>query len=333
VGHITGIIRTRECHVSIRWKMLWTSIANSHGANENRYFMPRIPNNILDCVFYLYRSAIEAKEGKNTGGCGFLVLYPSEGDPIMGYAYAVTCRHLIDRGYTTIRLNNEAGGTTIIETTTQEWEQSRNNDIAAKSIDLEEGEHKFRFVFGTTLRKFPGIPSMINKEIMQEYEIGIGDEVFLVGRLLDHEGKQQNAPSARFGHIAALPSEPIWNDDIGKHVSVILCEVKSVGGFSGSPVFVSVPSFSKRPHSNTIKAMSSGPWLLGIDWGHTVRKEPVRAKNGDALENGQFVRRNSGITCVAPTSEIIEVLNCENFRSDRMVRDVERKGGTHQEPS
>jgi hypothetical protein len=61
--------------------------------------MPRIRDEILDCVIYLYRSVHEAEEGINIGGSGFLVGVACESlGPNDAHVYAITNKHVIDDG-------------------------------------------------------------------------------------------------------------------------------------------------------------------------------------------------------------------------------------------
>lgn len=212
----------------------------------------RIPNNLLDCVFYLYKNIGDAKTGVAAGGCGFFVSVGSDrhGATGCGYRYAVTCRHLLDKGFLTIRVNTRLGEPDYFETVSGNWERSSDNDVAAYGIDLSDEKHLTREVYHrispVLVEQYPrafhygGLLSFVTEEIINEHGIGIGDEVFLVGRLIDHSGKQKNAPSARFGNISMTPFESIFNKTLSKNVEVFLCEVKSIGGFSGSPVFVYV---------------------------------------------------------------------------------------------
>jgi hypothetical protein len=58
--------------------------------------MPRIDDDLLDCVVYLYGSKAEADAGINIGGSGFLVSYASSrGIKAGGFMYAITNRHII----------------------------------------------------------------------------------------------------------------------------------------------------------------------------------------------------------------------------------------------
>jgi hypothetical protein len=57
--------------------------------------MPRLPDLILDCVVYLYRSEDAAYEGEQAGGTGFLVGVKSQVSSDGMYAYLVTNKHVV----------------------------------------------------------------------------------------------------------------------------------------------------------------------------------------------------------------------------------------------
>jgi hypothetical protein len=67
--------------------------------------VPRIDDRFLDCSVYLYRTENDAREGKRSGGSGFLVAVPMFGRGWLldgrcprqdaYHLYAVTNRHLI----------------------------------------------------------------------------------------------------------------------------------------------------------------------------------------------------------------------------------------------
>ena len=44
---------------------------------------------------------------------------------------------------------------------------------------------------------------------MNDLNMGVGDEVFMLGRFISHSGIQKNQPLARFGNIALMPDERI----------------------------------------------------------------------------------------------------------------------------
>jgi hypothetical protein len=274
--------------------------------------MPRIADEYLECAVYLYETQDGAVSGEGHGASGFLVSVRSEAHADLCYAYIVTCRHVVDKA-TFARLNTTHGKTEIVEIPSDCWELSESNDVAIAEIDLTKAKQ--------TIFRFVPEASFITEEIINDLGIGMGDEVFLVGRLIDHSGKQRNTPSGRFGHIAMMPFEKVRNDFLDEDVAAFMCEVKSIGGFSGSPVFVHVPPFALRPGNKTLDVKAKGPFLLGVDWGHkSSRQVPVLDKNGDEA-SGLHIKRNSGIACIAPAWDVAAILNCEKFRLSRTKED------------
>jgi hypothetical protein len=53
--------------------------------------------------------------------------------------------------------------------------------------------------------------------------------VFMVGRVITHEGKQKNLPSARFGNITMMPVEPLRHMR-GINQESFVVEMRSIGG-------------------------------------------------------------------------------------------------------
>lgn len=287
--------------------------------------MPRIADHFLDSSLYFYTSIQEARDGASSGGSGFLVQMPSV-DPGIVHVYAVTNKHVIDNGCHVIRVNKRSGGFETIQTEPDWWHlHPEGDDIAVFSIDLNDKEPQ---CFSISTEDF------ITHELIDDFRIGPGDEVFLIGRLVTMKGRQRNTPVVRFGNISMMAdsNEPIIRED-GISQESFLIDCKSLSGFSGSPVFVTASrSYSSRysipkpralnllklatretPHM-TLKVEPVGvsgifgPWLLGIDWGHISLK-------GSESEEGLDL--NTGIACVAPAWRILDVLNDDPLRRER----------------
>ncbi|MBW5438604.1 hypothetical protein FXB41_28725 [Bradyrhizobium canariense] len=78
--------------------------------------MPRIPPQLLDATFYLYRSVEEAKAGKQAGGTGAFVSVPIPEMPGRAVVYAVSNKHVVMKlGCSVIRVNTLIGGTDAFE--------------------------------------------------------------------------------------------------------------------------------------------------------------------------------------------------------------------------
>ena len=107
----------------------------------------------------------------------------------------------------------------------------------------------------------------VNEARIKEHSIGIGDEVFLIGLFSQHYGSQRNVPLLRVGNIAAMPEEPVQLRD-GSMMDAYLVEARSIGGLSGSPVFVHL-GFTRHVEGRVACALR-GPsfFLLGLMHGH-----------------------------------------------------------------
>jgi hypothetical protein len=304
----------------------WVTRLSSRGHPYSVWMppVPRIPDAYLDCVIYLYASESDAKKGERTGGSGFLVGVPTIDLPRnFWFLYAITNKHVIERGNTTIRMKTIEGGIDILETIEPDWIlHPSGDDVAVCLISFDPKSYKFNFVRRS---------DFLTNDIIGSLGIGPGDEAFLVGRFISHEGRQQNLPTVRFGCIAQMPWEPIKQDN-GFDQESFLVEIRSIGGYSGSPVFVFIPGFSTRTdmpgwYPKDIREMttkyakgekfggfmSHGPWLLGVDWGHILDRESVRDKSGRPVNPADpllmHVRVNTGMMGAVPAWKLAELLD------------------------
>jgi hypothetical protein len=279
--------------------------------------MPRIDDQILDCVIYLYPSEASARVGELAGGTGFLVGVPSQHEGRV-FIYAVTNSHVIrEAGSPVIRFNAMHGDAAILPLVNESWyHHPDGDDIAVVHIGgLNESILKYRC-----------IPTILfaTKETIEKYDIGPGDDVFMVGRFIGHDGRQRNLPSVRFGNISMMPHENVQHPrQYG--VESFLVETRSLGGYSGSPVFVHIPQGSGRPKDSgsIVLRESLGPWLLGIDWGHVPIFEKVKERDRQTdTPEGYAVQSNSGQMAVAPAWKLQEILNDPRFVNARKDEDA-----------
>jgi hypothetical protein len=318
--------------------------------------MPRIPQNVINGVFYLYWSPKDALAGQNPGGTGFIVLYDGTfTDEVPGHHYyAVTNHHVACRGCSTIRLNTKDGGTDVIELDPAEWHfKPGSYDIAVAPLSLDGKIHDISSV---STRQFAPAPGQFS------YGIGVGEDVFMIGLFIDHAGFSTNVPSARFGNISMLPNPKakIEQSNGFKGESYVV-DMHSRTGFSGSPVYVyrtfgsdlsdprgirfdelHIDQFkSTRPDSKVhIGGRLSGHirarqmfQLLGIHWGQFPEKWELQNRSSvaearkDLILEGGYVEGMSGMTCVAPAWHILEVLDLPELKKLRHpgVRAEEQK--------
>ena len=277
--------------------------------------MPVIEELFLNSVFYLYPSVSDAESGARSGGSGFFVGIRSPTIEGLGYVYAVTNRHVVENAKSrTLRVNTTDGRVDIVQTDIADWARAAADDLAVMMIPLDEARHRFSY-----------IPEdfFVTREVISEMRLGPGDETFLVGRFVNHEGTQQNTPSVRFGNISMMTGEPVKHDD-GYMQESFLVETHSVGGFSGSPVFVYIrPSEVPYRRSNEHKC---GPWLLGVDWGHQFDWYPVALRcSGSSHPEDLGIRHNTGMAYVVPSWKLHGLLYEDELVDVRKRRDEEFK--------
>ena len=98
--------------------------------------MPRIADEILESVFYLYPSFQAAEAGEHAGGCGFFVLVPFDRGP-KNHLYMVTNKHVIDRGGLTARINTEPTKAVPFDTDDRKWfRHPQGDDLAILLVDF-----------------------------------------------------------------------------------------------------------------------------------------------------------------------------------------------------
>lgn len=285
--------------------------------------MPRIPPRVLDCVCYLYSNEQSAAAGADFGGTGFLVSVSSR-FPGRAWTYAVTNWHVALQGSSVLRLNAQGGGVDIIPLEPHEWHFDPRYDIAVACISVDRNVHKYSVISAED--------GFVMQEHVELSKIGPGDDVFMIGRFVDHDGGPINRPAVRFGNISVMPS-PIDQPDIGLADSYCI-DLHSRSGYSGSPVFVyRTPGYDLEQSPATSMAdaqfMLAGTQylaLLGIHFAQfpeewelidESRKSKPKSSGVPLVLEGKYVRGLSGMTCVLPAWTIWDVLNSPKLKRGR----------------
>jgi hypothetical protein len=81
------------------------------------------------------------------------------------------------------------------------------------------------------------IDEFVDAQKIAASNLGVGDDVFLAGLFTEVKETTQNIPIVRIGNLAMMPGEKIPFKD-GKLIEAYLVESRSMGGLSGSPVFI-----------------------------------------------------------------------------------------------
>lgn len=234
--------------------------------------------------------------------------------------YLVTARHVLrgiehrrPDGAFLLRVNSAKGGVLWVETNVKQWwfhpDESLVDDAAVLAWAPPGDAIDYLL--------YP-LEAVATEEVIRAQAIGTGDEVFLTGLFVSHTGAERNIPIVRIGNIAAMPDEPVATK-IGP-LDAYLVEARSIGGLSGSPVFVN-PGPTRQIGGNLIVGAGSGFYLLGIMHGHYA----VDVSKLDPAAGGLSDEAiNMGIAIVLPVTRILQTINRRELREMRDHVDAER---------
>jgi hypothetical protein len=289
---------------------------NEHLVYGDANQLSRVPDQLLDCVCFLCTR--DASGAIRVGGTAFFVSVPAVEVPGAQFVYLVTAAHCItsanESGDTLgLRLNMRDGGTTFADVSQLGWTSPDSDgpdvavssplpsDLSSRGLDYKSVPHAM----------------FLTEEIITEKDIGVGDELLVTGLFFHRIGRERNHPIVRSGIIAAMPSEPLTDENSGLEYHAYLAEVRSIGGLSGSPVFVRLgPGRTAGGITNL-----GGPtyYLLGLIRGHWKRGLYHAADFGTS----EFESMNTGIALVTPLTDALTVLESEAFVKHRKQEERE----------
>ncbi len=277
-----------------------------------------IPDEIRQCVAFL---GVNTPTGPRLCGTAFFVGVPSEAAPGASYGYVVTAKHILDKireiygndAMTFIRVNVRGQDAVRAEIALQHWRyHPTDSTVDVAVIEDASGDSRFE------TKRIP-LEMAATAEAITKHKIGVGDEVFMTGLFSHHHGRTRNLPIVRIGNIALMPDEPIRAGEWGE-IQAYLIEARSIGGLSGSPVFVHLGGIR-------LGQISGGGFRwLGLIHGHwDLPISELDAVTSDAL---RMENVNMGIAIVVPVDKIIEVLNQEALMTRRKKADEEHRKKT-----
>jgi len=258
--------------------------------------VPRIPDALSHSVVFIYANKDKAEKGAKAGGAGFVVDFKS---PKSGAVHRllVTNLHVAQGADRVIRISTRGAGPALAPIEGHQWVAHPYDDIAVGPFPAQQPDWS---VEGLDWEQWG-----VTQSRMMELNMGVGDECIMIGRFVAHDGVERNLPLARFGNIALMPGEPV-KDGRNLMVEAYLVEMRSLSGFSGSPVFVYMGPGTYRGDGRMMPFYSETIGLMGIDTGHKLTSEPVR--NEDGSKSGTTVRLNTGVAIVSPSWKIAEAL-------------------------
>jgi hypothetical protein len=144
---------------------------------------------------------------------------------------------------------------------------------------------------------------------VDQYQVGVGEDVFMMGLFIDNEVPSHNVPMARFGNISLMPSDsaPIMQPHGVKNGSFVL-DMHSRAGFSGSPVFMYRTLGSDLEFKPDLKGLSTEALFkfIGIHWGQFA--ETFKVHRGDKVREYK-IEGMSGMSCAIPAWRIRTLLD------------------------
>ena len=259
-----------------------------------------VPDRVKKCVAFI---GIRKVDGSySVKGTAFFLI--RQLNDFHSFLYFVTAKHNIENvknlGLThlSVRLNLKQGGSEWFDIPISDWHYHPKDseesyiDVAVMRIT---GEMDDLDILGYPL------VNLATAETIKAKEIGEGDEVFIAGLFHPHHGKKKNTPIIRIGNIAATPEELV-DTRVGE-MEAYLIEARSIGGLSGSPVFVNLGT---TRYANKFGFQQYNYHLLGLIHGH-FDTELDLDDTETAFTKAEKV--NMGIAITVPSTKILETIN------------------------
>jgi hypothetical protein len=272
--------------------------------------MRRIPDDMLRSTLFIGgESASGAKTLRGTAFGVSVTTGPSGSD----VHYLVTAKHLLNRmheiGLTPFVRMNTYPGVRDFRVDVASWATGEGTDVAILPMnaipDILTYMHTSSFV-----------------SLAQDYNkvFGPGAEVLVVGLFSQFGGTEANQPLVRVGHVASIPTETIPTRAYG-NISAILIELHSIGGLSGSPVFLCVDNHEPKDTDDEERF-----YLIGLNSGHWELPAGAEVTVGDSSTVGTL---NTGIAYVTPDYDILDVLNQAPLKSHRDMIELKASRRTY----
>jgi hypothetical protein len=294
----------------------------------------RVPDLILKSVVFLGQ---DTDHGRRYIGTGYVVIAYR---PEKSFLFLVTAAHIandLDGFDFYIRANHRDGR--VVEVT-QKCEQSLwwYHPSERESVDAAVMMIPFKEIMELDLQPIPAA-MFISEATIKSKNIGVGDEVFVAGLFTNAQGTSKQLPIIRIGNVAMMPEEKIFfptEDKPDQWLYVNLLEARSIGGLSGSPVFiretVRFDTFSRggRMRVATTREESGEPTemaglgrfhFFGSMVGHWQIPLPAE------FSRTQLEAVNMGIAPMVPAHKILEVLTQPELSDmmNKLARDAKER--------
>ena len=273
----------------------------------------RIDSQILQNIAFFFRNADDAQSGNNAAGTGFVVWVETRETGITHF-YVVTNDHVKCKLPSHVRLSHYGENPDkSVELDEDKWTaHAKGDDVAVYYLGCRD----------VSSSALAASKLLSYAQAFEARYAGVGDECMMLGLFSPLPGSAKNRPVARFGNISAVPGEPVYVKPRGFKQECFLVEMRSHGGFSGSPVFL-LPSLSLRSAPQTYDMGRDE--TLGICCGHleeTTRKVKVAYPSAPEGFIAVEVGDDAGMAIVVPAWKIQEVLDLPDVIAARIKAEV-----------
>lgn len=262
----------------------------------------RIPDIIKKCLGFV---GLRQPNGSiHWGGTAFVVSVPGLRYPDYKFDFLVTAKHVADEivgADAVVRMNRADGSFIIFELINAPW---WFHPTEAATVDAAVTIFSPAPDLRLDVRNIP-LKMFATEQLIQNRDIGIGDEVYIAGLFTKVTETSKNQPVVRLGNLAMLPDEKINFPAIGM-IDAYVVEARSIGGLSGCPVFVRETinmHMSDVPGGPVTRALHGAGafYLLGSMIGHWQIPKGSSPVLAEAV--------NMGMSVVVPAKKIIEILD------------------------
>jgi hypothetical protein len=254
----------------------------------------RVPDEIKQCVVFL--GCAKADSTAVFVGSAWFFANDTATPPL---GCLITARHVIERikdlgvAEVMVRVNTKSGTAVWTNISFDRWilpNPGSDLDVAIACVGIPNSLDHHHFPRSLVL----------TPELANELDIGVGEEVFITGLFANHTGDIKNGPIVRVGNLASYPAEEIQTS-FGR-MDAFLIEARSIGGLSGSPVFVHIGNV--RVVEGQLKTATKPVYYLaGLIHGHYDQMMAT------GTSGGQRDSVNTDIAIVVPIENTLSFLD------------------------
>jgi hypothetical protein len=178
----------------------------------------KIDEQVRKCVAFV---GFRTRDGSfRFAGTAFFLGRDVPGEAKATSAYLVTAKHVIDgickKGLPEVwaRLNHTDGTSKWFSTKLTDWFFHPSDN----SIDVAILRAGIPYEYDHLVYPYS---KCATSQLIEENEISLGDEVFIIGLFRHHHGTRKNIPIVRVGNLASMPDEKVVTKDFGEMDAIL----------------------------------------------------------------------------------------------------------------